>query len=548
MMYLKNWQTNIAELKQTKIELPQFNVPQFKLNGKQSPVWLHFGGGNLYRGFHAEVAQKLANQGELEAGIVVCETFDQEIIEEDYQPFDNNFLEIIMHENGQLHTRLLASTADSLYCHPTNQNHYEQVIHYFENPELQFLTFTITEKGYRLRDLSGKYLPVIEEDIKNGPEKAQHTMSIITALLYKRFMVGELPIAIVSTDNFSQNGRCFKESILSLAGEWVKKDFVPKTFVAYLQDTNKVTFPWSMIDRITPNPSKKIYTELKDTTFTDIEMIQTKQQTNMASFTNTEASHYLVIEDNFPNGRPDLEKAGVILTDRDTVDKTDAMKVTTCLNPLHTALAITGCLLGYTSIADEMRDKDLVNLIHGIGYQEGLPVVEDPGIIDPKKFIDEVVKKRLPNPNIPDTPQRIATDTSQKMAIRFGETIKKYALSEDKMTHSLSYIPVTIAAWLRYLLAIDDKGNAFTPSNDPLLNELQEKLAMIQLGKQNKEQIHKLLMPILANSAIFGSDLYQVGLGEKVEAFFIKMLAGPGAVRQTIHELKIGGNNNGNDV
>lgn len=90
------------------------------------------------------------------------------------------------------------------------------------------------------------------------------------------------------------------------------------------------------------------------------------------------------------------------------------MKVTTSLNPLHTALAVTGCLLGYQSISAEMQDDDLVGLIKGIGYLEGLPVVENPGIIDPKQFIDEVINKRLPNPYIPDTPQRIATDTSQK--------------------------------------------------------------------------------------------------------------------------------------
>lgn len=112
------------------------------------------------------------------------------------------------------------------------------------------------------------------------------------------------------------------------------------------------------------------------------------------------------------------------MTDRDTVDKADTMKVTTCLNPLHTALSIFGCLLGYESIATEMEDPDLLTLVQQIGYKEGLPVVVNPEIINPKMFIDEVILKRLPNKYIPDTPQRIATDTSQKIAIRFGETIK----------------------------------------------------------------------------------------------------------------------------
>ena len=107
---------------------------------------------------------------------------------------------------------------------------------------------------------------------------------------------------------------------------------------------------------------------------------------------------YRVIEDNFPNGRPELEKAGLYFTDRETVDKVEKMKVCTCLNPLHTALAIFGNLLGFTLIADEMKDEDLVKLVNILGYKEGLPVVVDPKILSPKAFIDEVVQKRIPNP------------------------------------------------------------------------------------------------------------------------------------------------------
>ena len=104
------------------------------------------------------------------------------------------------------------------------------------------------------------------------------------------------------------------------------------------------------------------------------------------------------------------------------------MKVCTCLNPLHTCLAIFGCLLGYRKISDEMKDRELVKLVETVGYKEGLPVVVDPIILSPKEFIDTVLKVRVPNPFMPDTPQRIATDTSQKLAVRFGET-------KDKRNH-----------------------------------------------------------------------------------------------------------------
>ncbi|WML29848.1 mannitol dehydrogenase family protein [Neobacillus sp. OS1-32] len=535
MISIKNWQESLIELKQQGIEVPNFDVNKLKENGQKHPVWLHFGGGNLYRGFHAEIAQRLANQGELTSGVVVCETFDNEVVDQAYHAYNNDFLEVVMHEDGTLDKRLIAVTADSFYCNPQNEASFSRVVRYFEDPTLQFTTFTITEKGYGLKDPNGKFFRIVAEDIQNGPEKAQHTMSIVASLLYKRFLAGELPIAMVSTDNFSQNGKRFLDSVLTIAKEWQNNEFVPEAFIAYLENEEKVSFPWSMIDRITPNPSQSVQKILEEDGFTDLDIIHTQKHTNIAPFSNTEVVHYLVIEDQFPNGRPVLEKAGVIMTDRNTVDKADTMKVTTCLNPLHTALAVTGCLLNYKSISEEMSDQDLVSLIKEIGYYEGLPVVENPGIIDPKQFIDEVIKRRLPNPNIPDTPQRIASDTSQKVAIRFGETIKKY-LAKDKDAGQLTFIPVAIAAWLRYLLAVDDNGEGFQPSPDPLLEDLQKQLTSIEIGVQDQQKIHEAVMPILANETIFGSNLYKAGIGEKIEKIFTEMLTGIGAVRKTLHQ------------
>ena len=65
-----------------------------------------------------------------------------------------------------------------------------------------------------------------------------------------------------------------------------------------------------------------------------------------------------------------------------------------------------------------------------LGRQECLPAAADPGILDPGKFLDRVIRVRLPNPFTPDTPQRIAADCSQKIPVRFGPavraTLKKY--------------------------------------------------------------------------------------------------------------------------
>ena len=289
-----------------------------------------------------------------------------------------------------------------------------------------------------------------------------------------------------------------------------------------------------MIDKITPIPAKEIEVQLEELGIEEMAPVVTSKNTYIAPFVNAEIPQYLVIEDRFPNGRPALEKAGVYMTDRETVNMTERMKVTTCLNPLHTALAVYGCLLGYKSIADEMKDKDLVALIEHIGYDEGMPVVTDPGIIKPMDFIKEVVEERLPNPFIPDMPQRIATDTSQKVSIRFGETIKSYMARPDMDASSLTYIPLALAGWLRYLLKVDDAGNEMPVSPDPMLEQLSQALEGIQVG--NPDSLQGQLKPVLENAGVFGVNLYEAGLGGKVEEMVRKMLAGPGAVRKTLEE------------
>ena len=179
-----------------------------------------------------------------------------------------------------------------------------------------------------------------------------------------------------------------------------------------------------------------------------------------------------------------------------------------------------------------MKDEELKKLVEIIGYREGLPVVVDPGILNPKEFIDTVLRVRIPNPFMPDTPQRIATDTSQKLAIRFGETIKAYHASDKLQVSELKMIPLVFAGWLRYLMAVDDEGNAFEPSPDPLLNELRPCMEGIHLGE--KTEVEEKIRPILENKTIFGVDLYETGMAETVCGYLQRMTEGPGAVRRVL--------------
>ena len=518
----------------TGVRLPRFDVQKMRAETLANPVWVHFGAGNIFRGFIAKLQQTLLENGLATCGILAAETFDYEVIDKMYTPFDSLSLLVTLNPDGSTQREIVASVADGIRADSSDEAELSRLKAAFANSSLQMVSFTITEKGYALRNMQGQLLPVVESDLADGPSKARHAMSLLTALMAHRFQNGAYPIALVSMDNCSHNGEKLRNSMLEIAEGWQKNGFVSADFVAYLSDESKVAFPWSMIDKITPRPDASIAAQLKADGFEDMDAVVTGKNTYIAPFVNAEAPEYLVVEDRFPGGRPALEKAGVYMTDRDTVNNTERMKVTTCLNPLHTALAVTGCLLGHKTIAAEMQDEDLVKLVHRIGYDEGMPVVVHPGIIDPAAFLNEVITQRLPNPYIPDMPQRIATDTSQKIPIRFGETIKSYVASDTLNAADLQGIPFAIAAWLRYLLGVNDNGEAMEISSDPMLPALKEALSGIELGKP--ESCQNQLDSILTNTAIFGTDLKKAGLADKVTHMLREMLAGPGAVRATLRK------------
>ena len=516
--------------------LPAYDVKQIRKNTDEAPEWVHFGAGNIFRAYHARLAQELIEKGVMNSGIVVAEGFDYEIIDKAYKPYDDLSILAILKSDGSVDKQVIASVSASVKLDPAVDGDFLYLKKAFTNKSLKLATFTITEKGYSLKGADGKFTPAVSEDMLKGPFKPVSYIGKVCSLLYERYLVGGYPIAMVSTDNCSHNGQKLYNAIHEFALVWVGNGVADKEFLNYIEDGSRVSFPWSMIDKITPRPDDSVKDMIAADGVEDPAPVVTSFHTYVAPFVNAEESEYLVIEDDFPNGRPALEKAGVIFTDRDTVNKVERMKVTTCLNPLHTSLAVYGCLLGFTRISEEMKDEDLLKLINTVGYTEGLPVVTDPGVISPSDFIDTVVNKRLPNPFMPDTPQRIACDTSQKIPIRFGETIKSYISDCSKKVTDLNAIPLVIAGWLRYAKGIDDNGKEFECSPDPMLSRIQDSLKPLEFGRElTREETEAVLLPILKSETLFATDLVKAKLSDKIIDFFISEMKGAGAVRSTLH-------------
>ena len=514
-------QFNAAEWEQKGYELPKFDIKAVREKTAKEPTWVHFGGGNIFRAFPAAILNDALNTGKYDRGVIVAETFDFEVIDKAYAPYDNLSLYVALRSDGNIEKKVIASVTEALKADPQFAD-WQRLVEIFRNPSLQMISFTITEKGYTYN----------EADLERGFD-AQFAMGKVAALLYERFQAGQLPLTVQSMDNCSHNGDKVRSGVFAYAERWLKDGLVPQAFIDYLRDETKITFPWSMIDKITPRPHQKVKELLEADGFEDNNYIETERHTFTAPFVNAEEVQYLVIEDNYTNGRPPLDLGGALYTTRETVDKVETMKVTTCLNPLHTAMSIYGCMLDYTLISAEMADDDLRAFIQKIGYMEAMPVVVDPGVLNPYEFIGAVINRRLPNPFMPDAPQRIAMDTSQKLPIRFGETIKKYiARGLDKS--NLVLIPLTLAGYARYLKGLKDDLTPFEPSPDPMLAELQQIVAPLEIGKADQDW--SPLRQLYSRKDVFGLDLYEAGLGEQIEGYVKELYAGAGAVRKTLHK------------
>lgn len=523
-----------GEWKGADVQVPEWDIHKMRNRTIRMPLWLHFGAGNIFRALIARQQQSLLDMGRCDRGIVVAEAFDPEIIDEVYTPYDNLSIAVYMHSDGTLDKHLIASIAESIKAGDNSI----RIKDIFRERSLEIVSFTITEKGYALKDMDDNWLPSVAEDMRNGPRNPHGIIAIVASSLYERFRAGTFPLALVSMDNCSRNGEKLRNAVLIMIETWLNIGLVPRAFLDYVMDEANVSFPWSMIDKITPQPSDYVQDVLTDMGIENMRSIRTSKNTFIAPFVNSEAPEYLVIEDTFPNGRPPLELSGTIFTDRHNVEQAEKMKVTTCLNPLHTALALFGCLLGYTSIAEEMKNPNLRMLIERIGYDEGLIVVPQCTIIDPNQFIREVIELRLPNPFIPDTPQRIAIDTSQKIAVRFGETIKSYIQQPDLNPQSLTFIPIVIAAWFRYLLGFNDALEPMQISPDPLALGIARSLAGV--SPEDPSSYSGELIPLLKNETLFGSNLIQAGLASKIEDSFTAMLNGAGSIETHLSETLAG--------
>ena len=163
----------------------------------------------------------------------------------------------------------------------------------------------------------------------------------------------------------------------------------------------------------------------------------------------TEVFTQWVIEDHFPQGRPDW--AATFVQD---VAPFEQMKLR-LLNGAHSSLAYLGYLAGHETVASAMADPALSAFVERLMDEDVTPTLAVPPGVDVRSY-KQALLRRFRNPSLPHRTWQIAMDGSQKLPQRLLGTVR------DRLRTGapIACLALGIAAWMRYVTGIDETGGS----------------------------------------------------------------------------------------
>jgi fructuronate reductase len=340
---------------------------------------------------------------------------------------------------------------------------------------IKIVSLTITEKGYCHDPATGNLNlnhPDIIHDLQNL-DKPASAIGFLVAALQQRFNNNQKAFTLLSCDNLPNNGEVlekvvsqFAEKISSEFAQWIKAN---------------ATFPCTMIDRIVPA-----------TTDDDRRDIEARLGLRDEGMVVCEPFSQWVVEDKFADGRPEWDKVGVLLVEDVRVFEKIKLRL---LNGAHSTMAYTGYLSGFDYISEVMEQPAFVNLVTTYMACEAGETVSAPAGFDIEAYKQQL-RERFSNKALKHRTWQIAMDGSQKLPQRLLETLREQLAGNGH----IDILCLGVAAWIRYVSGVDEKGNAIEVS-DPLAAELR---AACDANQGNPAAMVKAVVGI---QKVFGTDL-----------------------------------------
>jgi len=427
------------------------NVKKFTYNRENVKAGiLHFGVGNFHRA-HLEYLTNLMlehNPDQHNWGICGAMILPQD--ERLYTALHNQkgeYTLTVCGRDGKDQAWLIGSLVE-LYWGLNNQ---EAILNKMTDPSVKIITMTITEGGYNQEKSTGRFM-LENEMVKHDLEDRKHPITVfgyVAEGLRRRRDAGAGKITILSCDNLQHNGDTARKSFTAFM------EAQDKELYAWLKDN--VTFPNSMVDRITPATKPD-----------DVKRLNERNDTHDEAPVYTEDFIQWVVEDDFAAGRPNWEKVGVEFCK--DVSAYENMKLS-LLNASHTLLSYPSFLSGYRKVDKAMHDDRIVKFVRDFMEKDITPYVPAPGNTDLNEYKQTLIE-RFANRTVSDQVARLCFDGVSKFPVYVMPNLI-HMIADGKDITRVAYL---IAAYRHYLkYHKDDKGNDFEVA-EPWLTDDDRKL------------------------------------------------------------------------
>jgi fructuronate reductase len=352
----------------------------------------------------------------------------------------------------------------SLSCMLVAPENPQKLLAALSDRAIRIVTLTVTEKAY-LRGADGRLdgdHPDVRHDLAH-PDRPKTVHGFLAQALEHRRAQNIAPFTILCCDNLPANGSTLRQVMLDFASLHSRR------LAEYV--ARNVAFPSSMVDRIVPATRPEDQTRISDTLGVDDTWP-----------VMTEPFSQWVVEEQFPQGRPDWESFGVTMVK--DVTPFEEMKLR-LLNGSHSALAYLGLLSGHATVDEAFAAPQIRHFVDGL-WTEAATTLPAAVSAQADNYTRQLAQ-RFGNRALAHQLKQIATDGSQKLPQR----IISPTLARLKAGRGANHLALVPAAWIAACAA---RGTTLPSGHfsDPLDREMATLLARSTSPEQTVSDVFDL--------------------------------------------------------